>query len=78
MLSSRKIKLLSRLESKSGEKWIDLYEDNTGSKTTYYYTMYNGGGNMGYVTLKEAASKVCEIAATMGRLYRIDVSTITE
>lgn len=74
---SKFVKLLARLESKNKKKWIDLYEDRQFSKPTYYYSMYNGGGDLGG-DLKAAAAKVCEIAAKMGRLYRIDVSTVTE
>lgn len=73
-LIKTKVTLLSSLESKNKQKWINLYEDKSFKETTYYYTMYNGGGNMGAITLKQAAQKVCDIAATMGRLYRIDIS----
>lgn len=72
---SKFIKLLARLESKNGKKWIDLYENNRFNKPTYYYQMHNGGGSLPD-NLKEAAAIVVEVAKCMGRLFRIDVSTI--
>jgi len=68
------VKLLSRLENKSGNKWLDFYEDNTYRIPTYYYTCYNGGAGLGAMSLKEAAAKVVEVAKEIGGLKLVNLS----
>lgn len=73
----RFIKLLARLENKSGSKWLDFYEDNTYRTPTYYCTYYNGGKDLG-ADKKEAAAQVVSIAQKIGGLKLLDITNIKE
>lgn len=75
---ARFITLKARLENKSGSKWLDLYENHRYPKVTYYYTCYNGGEDLGAVTLKEAAAKVMQVAKKISGLKLIPLSEIKE
>lgn len=74
---SKHIKLLSRLENKSGKKWLDFYEDNTFKEPSYYCTYYNGGKGFGNDKLA-AATEVVKIAQKIGGLKLIDITNIKE
>ena len=71
------VKLLARLENKSGSKWLDFYENNQFSKPSYYYTCYNGGKNLGN-DKQEAAGIVVQVAQQIGGLKLINISDIKE
>lgn len=74
---ARFIKLLSRLENKSGSKWLDFYEDSTYRTPTYYYTCYNGGKSLG-TDKREAAAEVVKVAQQIGGLKLVDITNVTE
>jgi hypothetical protein len=74
---ARFIKLLSRLENRSGKKWLDFYEDNRYSTPSYYYTKYNGGKSLGTDKVA-AATEVVKVAQQIGGLKLVDISEIKE
>lgn len=74
---SKRIKLLSRLENKSGSKWLDFYEDNTFKTPSYYYTCYNGGKSLGTDKVA-AATEVVKVAQEIGGLKLLDITNVKE
>lgn len=63
-MRSSRITLLAALESKNGKRWVALYEDNSFSKPTYYYTSDTGGENLG-LDKRDAAAHVVQVAGAI-------------
>lgn len=72
-------KLIARVESPNKKLWIELYEDTTYKTTSYYYTTYDDGKNLGSISKKEAAQAVVDYAKAVGkRMNAINVLTIKD